>query len=302
MVAPAARSVARVRSKARATVASRSSRKRVLGTARRYCDSGAGLRVTRRAASTSCATMASRTVRVMAQAVSSVVDRGTAPVVGTSRAVFLKPTMPLSAAGMRMEPPVSEPRATNAAPVATDTAAPDEEPPGTRGAPGSVPNRASSAAGVPKCGLTPTPEKANSTMFVRPMSAPPAARRRATAGLSMLAAGASASTVDPAGVGWPAMSNRSFTDTASPASGRRAMPGCTTVVRASSNSVRTKLCWLAGAWAAAMQRSSSARAVVAPSRSAARVAIRSEGMGVLESLGFAGCSSACRVSTHGASA
>ncbi len=93
--------------------------------------------------------MASRTVRVMAQAVSRVVDSGTAPAVGTSRAVFLKPTMPLSAAGMRMDPPVSDPSPMNAAPVATDTPAPDEDPPGTRGAPGRAPNRLSQAAGVP---------------------------------------------------------------------------------------------------------------------------------------------------------
>ena len=77
--------------------------------------------------------MASRTDRVMAQTVSSVVDSGSAPSRGVSRAVFLKPTMPHSAAGMRIEPPVSEPRPMKAAPVATDTAAPEDEPPGMRG-------------------------------------------------------------------------------------------------------------------------------------------------------------------------
>ena len=76
--------------------------------------------------------IASRTERVIAQAVSSVVDSGTAPSVGTSRAVHLKPTMPFSAAGMRIEPPVSEPRPTKAAPLATETAAPDDDPPGMR--------------------------------------------------------------------------------------------------------------------------------------------------------------------------
>ena len=63
---------------------------------------------------------------------------------GVSRAVFLKPTMPHSAAGMRIEPPVSEPRPMKAAPVATDTAAPDDEPPGMRGTAGSA-----GLAGVP---------------------------------------------------------------------------------------------------------------------------------------------------------
>ena len=157
---------------------------------------------------------ASRTERVMAQTVSSVVDRGRAPCVGTSRAVLLKPTMPFSAAGIRIEPPVSEPSPTKAAPLATEIAAPDEEPPGMRGVAGSP-----RLAGVPWCGLMPTPEKANSVMLVRPSRAPPAARRRATATASARAAGEWASTTEPAGVGWPAMSNRSLTEKASPASG-----------------------------------------------------------------------------------
>ena len=75
----------------------------------------------------------------MAQAVSRVVDSGTAPRVGTSRAVFLKPTMPFNAAGMRIDPPVSDPSPAKAAPVATLTPAPDDEPPGTRGMAGSPP-------------------------------------------------------------------------------------------------------------------------------------------------------------------
>ena len=88
--------------------------------------------------------MASRTERVRAHTVSMVVDRGRAPSVGTRRAVLLKPTMPFSAAGMRIDPPVSEPKPMNAEPVATETAAPEDDPPGTRG------TRVSAAlAGVP---------------------------------------------------------------------------------------------------------------------------------------------------------
>jgi hypothetical protein len=185
--------------------------------------------------------MASRTERVRAHTVSSVVDRGSAPSVGTSRAVFLKPTMPLSAAGMRIEPPVSEPRPTKAAPVATDTAAPDDDPPGIARL---VQRRSAGLAGVPKCGLMPTPEKANSVMLVRPRIAPPAARRRATAG-SLAARGASASTVEPAAVAWPAMSNRSLTDTARPASGRSGQV-LAAAFRASSNMVRKKALAQAG--------------------------------------------------------
>ena len=56
---------------------------------------------------------------------------GDAPAVGTRRAVGLNPTMPHSAAGMRQEPPVSVPSAPNAMASVTDTAAPEDEPPGT---------------------------------------------------------------------------------------------------------------------------------------------------------------------------
>ncbi|GAO27353.1 hypothetical protein ALISP_7173 [Alicycliphilus sp. B1] len=233
------------------------SRNSVRGTARRQAASGAGLRVTRRAARISCATMASRTERVSAHAVSSVVESGTAPSVGTRRAVFLKPTTPLRAAGMRIEPPVSEPRAMKAAPVATDTPAPEDEPPGTRAGPGRAPWRASCAAGVPKCGFTPTPEKANSTMCVCPTMAAPARRRRATAVQSAGAGGASASTVEPAAVTMPRMSNRSLTETARPASGSRATPGAAAAARASSWQVWRNTWAQAGPWAAAMLRSSS---------------------------------------------
>ena len=42
------------------------------------------------------------------------------------------PTTPQKAAGWRMEPPVSEPRAKAHSPAATAAAAPPEDPPGTR--------------------------------------------------------------------------------------------------------------------------------------------------------------------------
>ncbi|MNN32676.1 hypothetical protein D3C81_1464040 [compost metagenome] len=54
------------------------------------------------------------------------------PCSGTRLAVGLKPTMPHSAAGMRQEPPVSDPIAASAMPSVTETAAPDDEPPGIR--------------------------------------------------------------------------------------------------------------------------------------------------------------------------
>ena len=62
------------------------------------------------------------------------------------------------------------------------------EPPGTRGVASRV--NVAGLAGVPKCGLMPMPENANSDMLVRPRSAAPARRKRATAIASAVAAGA----------------------------------------------------------------------------------------------------------------
>src|SRR3989475_8264997 len=53
-------------------------------------------------------------------------QRGTRPYVG------FMPTTPQSAAGWRIEPPVSVPSAKSASPAATATADPPEDPPGTR--------------------------------------------------------------------------------------------------------------------------------------------------------------------------
>ena len=49
-----------------------------------------------------------------------------------SRGRWLSPTTPHRAAGCRMDPPVSEPRATGAIPAATAAADPPDDPPGTR--------------------------------------------------------------------------------------------------------------------------------------------------------------------------
>ncbi len=67
---------------------------------------------------------------------------------------------------MRIEPPVSDPSAATAMPSATDTAAPDDEPPGMRSTARS--SGSHGLRGVPKCGLMPTPENANSVMLTRP--------------------------------------------------------------------------------------------------------------------------------------
>jgi hypothetical protein len=63
---------------------------------------------------------------------SRVVESGSMPACGMRPAVGLKPASPHNAAGMRTDPPVSVPIATAAMPSATETAAPDDDPPGMR--------------------------------------------------------------------------------------------------------------------------------------------------------------------------
>ena len=83
------------------------------------------------------------------------------------------PTTPHSAAGWRMEPPVSDPRASGLKPAATAAALPPDDPPGTR---------------VGSCGLRVGPNAefsvdepvANSSRFVLPITTAPAATTRST--------------------------------------------------------------------------------------------------------------------------
>src|SRR5688572_22896301 len=83
------------------------------------------------------------------------------------------PTTPHRAAGWRMEPPVSEPKARGVKPAATDAALPPLLPPGTR---------------VGSCGLRVGPKAefsvedpmANSSRLVLPTTMPPALRMRST--------------------------------------------------------------------------------------------------------------------------
>jgi hypothetical protein len=162
---------------------------------------------------TASAVAHSATVLAIGPIESSVKDSGKAPAVGTRWRLGFHPTMPQSAAGIRVEPPVSEPMAISHIPSATATAPPEVEPPGTRA-------RSNGLPGVPKCGLVPTPEKANSLMLVLATITAPAARRRRTAGASALATNfSSASTREPARVASPATSNRSLILTIVPSSG-----------------------------------------------------------------------------------
>lgn len=57
---------------------------------------------------------------------------GRTPNIGTEPKVGLSPTTHRAAAGLRSDPAVSVPSATSAPPVATATAEPLDDPPGTR--------------------------------------------------------------------------------------------------------------------------------------------------------------------------
>ena len=106
--------------------------------------------------------------------------------------LVLRPTRPFQAAGTRTEPPVSEPMAAAARPRETETAAPEDEPPGMRAAASSK-----GLGGVPIFGFSPRMEKANSVWLVLPRHTSPARVARAST-LASLAATRSAS----AGVPW----------------------------------------------------------------------------------------------------
>ena len=83
------------------------------------------------------------------------------------------PTTPQSAAGCRIEPPVSVPSASGARPAATAAAEPPLEPPGTM--------RASHGLCVgPKAECSVDEPIANSSMLVLPSGINPAARARVT--------------------------------------------------------------------------------------------------------------------------
>jgi hypothetical protein len=65
---------------------------------------------------------------------------------GTRPWVGLKPTIPQQAAGIRIEPPESEPSAASARPTATAAPEPELDPPAIR-------SEANGFATIPKCGL-----------------------------------------------------------------------------------------------------------------------------------------------------
>ena len=86
----------------------------------------------------------------------------------------LSPTIPHSAAGWRIEPPVSVPIAHGAAPAATAAALPPLEPPGTR-------ERSHGLSTGPKAQFSVEEPIANSSWWVLASSGAPAPTSRSTA-------------------------------------------------------------------------------------------------------------------------
>lgn len=82
-------------------------------------------------------------------------DISTLPRLETNPKVGFSPVIPQKAAGLRIEPLASVPRAAVARPAATATAEPLLEPPGTR-------SWSHGFGSVPKCGLAAVPPMANS--------------------------------------------------------------------------------------------------------------------------------------------
>ena len=83
------------------------------------------------------------------------------------------PTTPHSAAGWRIDPPVSEPSASGANPAATAAAEPPDDPPGTR-------DRSWGLRVGPKAEFSVELPMANSSRLVLPTTTAPAAASRST--------------------------------------------------------------------------------------------------------------------------
>jgi len=83
-------------------------------------------------------------------------------------------TVPVSAPGCRMEPPVSDPSERTTSPAATAAADPPDEPPGTR-------SRSHGLCVGPNAEFSVLDPNANSSMLHLPMGSTPASTMRRTA-------------------------------------------------------------------------------------------------------------------------
>src|SRR2546426_3011902 len=121
------------------------------------------------------------------------------------------PTIPHMAAGWRIEPPVSVPRAHSARPAATAAALPPEEPPGTR-------FRSHGLSTAPKVEFSFDDPIANSSWLVFASSAAPAPVRRETA-VAVYGGRYPSRIREPDWLGTPSVQNRSLTASGRPPRG-----------------------------------------------------------------------------------
>ncbi len=131
----------------------------------------------------------------------------------------MRPVRPHSDAGMRIDPPVSEPMAAGAMPAATATAEPLLEPPATR-----CVVMSHGFHGAPIGWLRPKPPNANSTMCVLPSGIMPAASSRVSA-VPVWSDTRPSQVFDPAVVCRPFRCIRSLSAIGRPCSGPRAPAG-----------------------------------------------------------------------------
>ena len=133
MRAPARDSAEQAASNAAATSGASPSNTCERGTSRRSPSTGIGAGASAGSPAITASAIAQHAMLLASGPIeSSVVESGTTPSRGMRCCVGLNPARPHNAAGMRTEPPVSLPIATTACPSPTDTAAPEDEPPGIR--------------------------------------------------------------------------------------------------------------------------------------------------------------------------
>src|SRR5581483_8693512 len=101
---------------------------------------------------------------------------------GTRPRVVFMPTRPQHAAGIRIEPPPSDPVAAGTSPAATAAAEPPDDPPGVR-------VRSHGLRVTPLAVLAVQGQIVSSGTFVIPIGIAPAARNRRTTSLSALSGG-----------------------------------------------------------------------------------------------------------------
>src|SRR5436853_3687882 len=126
------------------------------------------------------------------------------------------PTIPQSAAGCRIDPPVSEPSASGVSAAATATAEPPLDPPGIR-------SRSQGLRLGPYAEFSVDDPIANSSQVVLPITTAPAASSRVTTVASKGGTYRS-STRDPAVVGTPCVEMLSLSAMGTPCSGPEDVP------------------------------------------------------------------------------